>query len=113
MKTPQEKKRLSYAKDRRNTYGESNKGSRKTIQKNKALEIRAERHTQDQRLAAALSAVGADDLVKVENTVRSTKPRQFKKLPDTPLGEVVTITLTQRQYSHGAKLARAKARNVA
>lgn len=113
MKTPQEKKHLSYAKDRRNTYGESNKGSRKTIQKNKALEIRAERHSQDQRLTSALSAVGADDLAIVENTVRSTKPRQFKKLRDTPLGEVVTMASERRQYSYGAKLARAKARNVA
>lgn len=31
QKTPQEKKALSYAKDCRNTYGESDKGSRKTI----------------------------------------------------------------------------------
>jgi hypothetical protein len=31
MKTPQEKKHLSYAKDRRNTYGENSKSSRKAI----------------------------------------------------------------------------------
>ncbi len=36
FKTPQEKKRLSYANDCRNSYGESDKGSRKSIRRNKA-----------------------------------------------------------------------------
>ena len=31
MKTPQEKKHLSYAKDRRNPYGENSKSSRTAI----------------------------------------------------------------------------------
>jgi hypothetical protein len=113
MKTPPQKKSLSYAKDRRNTYGENNKGSRKTIQKNKAFEIRAERHTQNQRLTVALSSTDStDDLVQVENTVRDTKPRQWKKSPDTPLGEVVTMTLEQRKYRIGTKIERAKVRNA-
>ena len=33
--SPQEKKRLSYAKDRRNDYGENDKSSRKNIRRNK------------------------------------------------------------------------------
>jgi hypothetical protein len=37
MKTPQEKKKLSYMKDRRNTYGENGKSSRKSIRLSKAL----------------------------------------------------------------------------
>lgn len=39
-KTPQDKKALSYAKDRRNTYGENDKSSRKAIPARKAGESR-------------------------------------------------------------------------
>lgn len=34
---PQEKKALSYAKDRRNDYGENDKGSRKGIRRTSAF----------------------------------------------------------------------------
>ena len=89
MKTPQEKKQLSYAKDRRNTYGENSKASRKSIPLSKALDIRAERHAQDRALAAVRSATSPDELVEVEIQVKDTKPRQWKKSPDQPLGDVL------------------------
>src|SRR4028119_181715 len=44
-KTPQEKKRLSYAKDRRNTYGENDKSSRKNIRRRKRHPNRSNRRT--------------------------------------------------------------------
>jgi hypothetical protein len=88
-KTPQEKKRLSYEKDRRNTYGENSKASRKSIPLAKARENRAERHTQDHALATAVGLENIDDLAVVENRVRSTEPRYWRKDPDTPLGEVL------------------------
>ena len=87
--TPQEKKRLSYAKDRRNTYGENNKSSRKAIPLAKALDIRSERRAQDSMLAQALRAPNSDALDVIENGVRATKPRQWEKSPDEPLGEVL------------------------
>lgn len=34
-RSPQEKKALSYARDRRNVYGENDKSSRKNIRRNK------------------------------------------------------------------------------
>jgi hypothetical protein len=89
MKTPQENKQLSYAKDHRNTYGENSKASRKSIPLSKALDIRAERHVQDRTLSAALSASDLDELVDVEIQVKDSKPRQWKKSPDEPLGEVL------------------------
>lgn len=89
MKTPQEKKRLSYANDRRNTYGENSKASRKGIPLSKALAIRSERHMQDQLLAAALSSQDQDQLASFEVQVRSTKPRHWRKCPDEPLGVVL------------------------
>ena len=87
--TPQQKKQLSYAKDRRNTYGENNKSSRKNIPLSKALDIRSERRAQDSALAKAVAATNVHQLDAVENSVRSTKPRQWRKWPDKPLGEVL------------------------
>lgn len=75
MKTPQEKKSLSYQKDRRNTYGENSKASRKDIPLSKALAIRAERHSQDHMLLETLKANGDEQLALIENSVRSNKPR--------------------------------------
>jgi hypothetical protein len=88
-KTPQQKKHLSYAKDRRNTYGENSKSSRKNIPLSKALDIRAERHAQDQLLAKVTTSSNIDELVGIETSVKSVKPRQWKKLPDEPLGIVL------------------------
>jgi hypothetical protein len=87
--TPQEKKRLSYAKDRRNTFGENSKASRKGIPLAKARANRAERHAQDNVLSVAAEVVEPDQLAEVELLVRSTKPRQWKKSPDKRLGEVL------------------------
>jgi hypothetical protein len=88
-KTPQEKKRLSYEKDRRNTYGENSKASRKVIPLAKARANRAERHTQDRVLATAVGLANSEELAAVENLVRSTEPRYWRKVPDTPLGEIL------------------------
>lgn len=85
-KTPQEKKRLSYEKDRRNTYGENNKASRKGIPLAKARGNRVERHKQDHALATAVGLANSDALAAVENLVRGTEPRYWRKSPDTPLG---------------------------
>lgn len=89
MTTPQAKKRLSYAKDRRNTFGENSKASRKGIPLAKERENRAERHAQDKLLSVAAEVIEPDQLAEVELLVRSTKPRQWKKSPDKPLGEVL------------------------
>jgi hypothetical protein len=88
-KTPQEKKRLSYEKDRRDTYGENSKASRKGIPLAKARANRTERHTQDHVLATAIGVGSSDALAAIENLVRSTEPRYWRKSPDTPLGEVL------------------------
>ncbi|HEU0077918.1 MAG TPA: hypothetical protein VFQ76_09745 [Longimicrobiaceae bacterium] len=45
------------AKDRRNSYGESNKGSRIAIPLNKASQIRAERRAQNRGLLSASRAI--------------------------------------------------------
>ena len=54
-KSPQEKKALSYAKDRRNTYGENDKSSRKNIPRN---DSRSQGPACKQGSRAGLRAVG-------------------------------------------------------
>jgi len=100
MTTPQEKKRLSYAKDRRNTYGENSKASRKGIPLSKAKSIRADRHAQETLLATATIASSPDELSDVELQVRTVGPRQWKKSPDKPLGEVLARR-RQRKIAKG------------
>ncbi len=51
-KTPQEKKALSYAKDRRNAYGQNNKASRKAIPACKSSENRKVRRNANQALSS-------------------------------------------------------------
>lgn len=88
---PQQKKQLSYKKDRRNTYGENSKSSRKNIPLSKALGLRAERRAQESALAKATAEKDGDRLDAIENVVRSTKPRVWRKQPDDPLGKVLTF----------------------
>lgn len=95
--TPRQKKRLSYARDRRNSFGENGKASRKSIPLRKAQDIRAERHAQDGSLARALRATDADALAEVENRVRATEPRQWRKWPDEPLGEMLARRAAQKR----------------
>lgn len=106
MNTPQEKKRLSYAKDRRNVYGEHDKGSRKTIRANKLHQRRVERRAQNGAIASVVDVVTPDELSAMENAVKATPPRRWRKVPDQPLGEVVPSRLASRAASVGARLAR-------
>jgi len=100
-KTPQEKKLLSYAKDRRNTYGENSKASRKSIPLAKARSIRSERHAQDRLLSEAVRMAGDEAQSEVENRVRSTGPRDWRKSPDLPLAEALARKAKRRKISGG------------
>ncbi|MEU7900503.1 hypothetical protein AB0B45_47685 [Nonomuraea sp. NPDC049152] len=95
-RSPQEKKRLSYTKDRRNDYGENDKSSRKAIRRNKSAPHRANRRQVSQTLDAITGVVdeGAE-----ESTVRrleSRRPKTWKKWRDATLGAIVTERLQRR-----------------
>ncbi|MGC4938957.1 hypothetical protein [Kribbella sp. DT2] len=92
-KTPQEKKALSYAKDRRNSYGENDKASRKAIPLRKRLVNRANRHQLQQSLA---SATDAPDPEAVEVRALGKRPKRWKKWPDESLAEAVAYQLKRR-----------------
>ena len=96
MKTPnspQEKKRLSLERDRRNTYGENNKSSRKNIRKGKQRGHMQERRVAGQSLSAIKGSLDEDAAIASELKARvrmiESQREAFKKRPDTPLKEVV------------------------
>ncbi|WP_027576154.1 hypothetical protein [Bradyrhizobium sp. WSM1743] len=101
VKTPQDKKRLSYEHDRRNTYGENHKSSRKNIPRSKRLSHQDERRAVRQALIPAQGDVPdevADEAhSQVLRTGRIKKLRAFRKSPDRPLGEVVAGRLRRRK----------------
>lgn len=100
-KTPQEKKALSYAKDRRNNYGENDKSSRKNIPLSKSLQKRAYRKSANQILQNVKGETAIEDLEILENEVKSVKKGNWKKYPDVPLGEIVEQQLEWRKKHTG------------
>ncbi len=98
-RSPQEKKALSYARDRRNVYGENDKSSRKNIARNKRIRNRIDRR-ECQGLRAAVGPVRwelaeASELAVWESRSHSWY-RGWRKRPDVPLGEVVEWKLQRR-----------------
>lgn len=114
-RSPQEKKALSYAKDRRNTYGENDKSSRKNIRRNKRIPNRADRHRERQVLATATgSEVSIDAADKAESRLLAKKSmwmtKRWRKWRDTPLAESVARKLRRRAEAGMEGQAAVKAR---
>src|SRR5215475_9402688 len=100
-RSPQEKKALSYAKDRRNDYGEHDKGSRKSIRRNKRVPNRADRHREHQVLALATGLRPVDEVVEgAEAKLLAKKSmwmtKRWRKAGDAPLADVVEERLRRR-----------------
>lgn len=93
-KTPQEKKSLSYAKDCRNTYGESDKGSRKSIRRNKTVRNQVYRRKVRQVLTK-LEDTELENAEIVESEAKSISKSKWKKYPDKPLGEIIREQLEE------------------
>jgi hypothetical protein len=102
-KSPQEKKELSLKKDRRNTYGESPHGARKSIPLRKALGNRANRRFQGAQLPAIPCQIDLDEADKIESAIHSKAPQRWKKIPDTPLGKIIMKKQLRREESRGRK----------
>lgn len=92
-RSPQEKKALSYAKDRRNDYGENDKSSRKNIRRNKRLPNRADRHRARQILASA-APEHAETRLAAKKSMWLTK--RWRKWRDAPLADIVSYQLRRR-----------------
>jgi hypothetical protein len=106
FKTPQEKKRLSLTRDRRNTYGENDKASRKAIPRRKQSGQMQLRRGIKQELVGATGVVTEADIddtaEQVVGVQAAKKRRLFKKSPDEPLGVVIE---KQRQLRASTKSA--------
>ena len=88
-KTPQEKKQLSYERDRRNRYGQNAKASRRLIPLRKAKTKRSYRKRTNQILAAAPKSADllADDAP--ENRIAATPKKRWRKVPDVSLKDAI------------------------
>jgi hypothetical protein len=108
---PQRKKQLSYAKDRRNTYGERGANSRFAIGESKAIVQRQRRHGQNGPLRALSRTADEGQLEVAELSARSSpvNKKRFNKSPDRPLGEVVAAKHARRS-ANGMGVKKVKAR---
>ena len=102
-KKTQEKKRESYLKDRRNTYGENAKASRKLIPIRKATGNRILRRIAKQELVSAVKRGDADVVDRLKPRLKRKRRQGWKKMPDRPLGEVLVRKRKRRATLVGRK----------
>lgn len=100
IKIPQDKKRLSLLKDRRNSYGENSKSSRKNIPLSKQISSQRQR-SQCQKFKALLNNEIDEDFSSEVEAAITTSYRQkrldgFKKCADVPLKEHIERQLKRR-----------------
>ena len=91
-RSPQEDKVLSYAKDRRSTYGENDKSSRKSIRFRK----RWVNGTYRSQIHDALGSV-ARDPDEIADAVNAVQRKGWRKVSDKPLGLVVDRKVRARK----------------
>jgi hypothetical protein len=95
MCSPQEKKALSYKKDRRNTYGERGGHARHDIAAHKARDRRVYRRQANQILNG--NEIHQTELrEELELEVKSVAQSSWRKSPDKPLGQAVKWKLERR-----------------
>ena len=95
-KNPQDKKTQSYAKDRRNTYGENTQASRKSIALRKAKDQRAIRHSANAPLLQAHGTLDINEQERIGDAATRKRMHEFHKEPDEPLGAVVARRVEMR-----------------
>ena len=100
IKNPAKKKALSLQRDRRNTFGENSKASRKAIPRRKQLSHMGERRAVAQILSHLRESEAEGDAteadVQAKTTIVEKKRKAFKKHRDTALGTVVNRKLAKR-----------------
>jgi hypothetical protein len=104
--SPQEKKALPYAKDRRNDYGENDKSSRKNIRRNKRIPNRADRQREHQMLTDAAGRIAAEAAEQVEDRLSRRRlakksmwfTKRWRKWRDAPLADIVAYKLRWRAH---------------
>ncbi|MCO5986376.1 hypothetical protein NE235_09680 [Actinoallomurus spadix] len=95
-RTPQEKKRLSYAKDRRGSSGYSFKPARRWVPARKRRANRVNRRRARRDLLAAKGRPDADAAYAAEERLLARRPEYWQKPPEMPLGVWVERILERR-----------------
>jgi hypothetical protein len=95
-KTPQEKKRLSYGKDRRGSCGYRFKPARRWVPARKRKVNRVNRRRANQDLRAATGRPDTEAAYATEERLMSRRPESWAKLPELPLGTCVERILERR-----------------
>lgn len=88
-RSPQEEKALSYARDCRYAYGNNSKAARKAVPRRKRWVNKANRHAGQELLAEGRGLVDADRAEDIEDRLRGTRPKRWRKKPDIPLGRLL------------------------
>lgn len=97
LHSPPEKKAARLQKDRRNTYGENSKSSRKNIPRAKVHEHHKARRGAHQDIAGLRGVITESFLEDVQAVTTKKSRPHFRKTPDEPLGSVVTRKLQRRK----------------
>ena len=105
-KSPQEKKRLSYLKDRRDSYGENAKSTRKNLPRSKAFARRANRARESLALRAATGVPDEARAEAAELRLLRSRRRVKHKWADTTLAEYVERKLGGRAAQEGGRATR-------
>ncbi|MFI0479457.1 hypothetical protein [Actinomadura sp. 9N215] len=95
-RSPQEKKQISYAKDRRNAYAENDKSSRNAVRLRKRFPNRANRHRVQRILQDATGPPDRDAANEVDERLARRRPKKWRKEPGLPLGDWVESRLQRR-----------------
>ena len=109
LRTPQEKKALALARDRRNGYGERGANSRFAIARHKAKDLRRERRRENAPLTSLVGSRSEDELAAAQLGVIANPPRRWKKSPDVPLRENIRAKIERRaniERTRGRRRAR-------
>lgn len=102
-RSPGEKKSLSYARDRRNSYSANDKASRTGITRKKKDVRKSYRR-------GAKTALGASDPAGApDSAVKEVHRKRWKKVPDAPLGKVVARKRAKREATE--KVAQSRRRS--
>lgn len=96
-KTPQEKKELSYDKDRRNVYGEAPHAARRNIPLRKKLRNRANRHAQERPLPSTVVPADEEVLDEIASEIYARAPVVWEKSPDAPLRAIIKSKRRRRE----------------
>ena len=98
--TPQQKKKHSYERDGRNSYGEHST-ARKRIKRNKNLVRRSNRRAE--KFSLTTSTVDEELVERQEARIAGKKLKYWHKWPDMKLGDYVKSRLERRERLGMAK----------